>query len=394
MKIIGGIFLCICFIEINCLGLPPSLQKQNQFTLNGRFSDMDKGFVILRYPDAGNRLVVDTSSILNGKFIFTGYINEPTLATLSFSGHLEVTGVPNVATFYLEPTEMSVVASADALRNAVFKGSNTQKTYQKFLVKESKIFRKWKDTLEKRERILNAYSLASEDSLMLKSLEDSLLKLDPQMEAFNKEMGVLQYQFIVENPDTYVSAHFLTSFRKRVSLEFEKKIYDGFREEIKKSKIGRYINNDIYKRSLVAVGSPASDFLLQNINEKKFHLSDLKGKYVLIDFWASWCVPCRQAIPSLKSFYEEYHAKGFEIVTISIDRKDSDWKQALKEEQIPQFYNILFDNEIIKNYENVFLPIPSQILLDRKGIIIWKRGYEEQTDNKSLETVLGEVFTK
>lgn len=394
MRIKAGIFLWLCSIVMECLGQPASLQKKNQFILNGRFKDKNSGFVILRYPDTANHWVVDTSQILNGEFNFAGYINEPTLSTLSFSGYPELNGFPNVATFYLEPTQMSITATAGVLRKAVSKGSKTQTTYQKFLVKESEIYRKWKNILEKKKRILDEYSLASEDSLKSGMLEDSLLKMDPLIKTFNKEMADLRFQFIVENPDTYVSANFLTSFRKRIPLDFEKKIYDGFRNDIKESRIGRYIKNDITKRNQVAVGAIAPDFLLKIINEKNFHLSDLKGKYVLIDFWASWCVPCRQEIPSLKSFYNLYHSKGFEIVTISIDRKESDWKQALQEDQIPQFYNVLFNDEITKKYENVFLPIPSKILVNPKGIIVWKQGYEEQTHNKSLETVLGEVFTK
>lgn len=116
----------------------------------------------------------------------------------------------------------------------------------------------------------------------------------------------------------------------------------------------------------------------------------MKGKLVLLDFRASWCVPCREGIPVLKQYYDQYHSKGFEIVTISIDRRKSDWKEAVLEEKIPYFHNVLVNEEITKGYENVLLPIPSQILINREGIIIWKKTFNIEEGSKNLCTALSE----
>ncbi len=187
-----------------------------------------------------------------------------------------------------------------------------------------------------------------------------------------------------------LKAYLLIFFQKRPSLEFQKAAYEKFSDQIKNSRYGKYLSDAIIRRSLVDIGVLAPDFSGSNPEEKKFTLSEMKGKIVLIDFWASWCIPCREGIPDLKKYYDQYHSKGFEVVTISIDTKKSDWEKAVLEEKIPYFHNLYVNDEITKGYENVLLPIPSQILINREGVIIWKKTFNIEEGYKNLSIALSE----
>lgn len=144
--------------------------------------------------------------------------------------------------------------------------------------------------------------------------------------------------------------------------------------------------------SLLEVGKPAPIFTVKNLKGKEtvFKPSTLfKGKAVLIDFWASWCGPCRQAIPVLKQLYETYSSQGIEFVSISVDEKDADWKKALSSENMPwtQFQALNGGEEAMKLYQ--FCGIPHFVLLDQEGNII-----SRNLTVKKLEDAIKKVVTK
>lgn len=128
------------------------------------------------------------------------------------------------------------------------------------------------------------------------------------------------------------------------------------------------------------IGDKAPELAYRNPNGKKMKLSSLKGKLVLIDFWASWCGPCRRENPNLVSAYQKYtkknfrHGKGFEIYSLSLDSKQKAWVKAINQDQLFWQYHVSdlggWQSEGSKKYE--IRSIPSNVLIDRKGIIIAK----------------------
>lgn len=116
-------------------------------------------------------------------------------------------------------------------------------------------------------------------------------------------------------------------------------------------------------------------------------LEKYKGKYLLVDFWASWCGPCRQAIPKVKELYENYKAKGFEVVSISIDTDKGAWKKAMKEENMP-WEQLLSDNKDKTMEQFQFSGIPTMYLVDSDGKIMERfTGYTEEADAKIKEAL-------
>ena len=118
-----------------------------------------------------------------------------------------------------------------------------------------------------------------------------------------------------------------------------------------------------------SLGSVAPDFTFPDINGKMVSLSSFKGKYVLIDFWASWCGPCRQESPNVQKQYQLYKDKGFEVVSVSIDKKEDAWRKAVEEDQIKGTLLLAQDSKkIMKDY--VFSGIPYMVLLDKEGKVL------------------------
>ncbi len=117
-----------------------------------------------------------------------------------------------------------------------------------------------------------------------------------------------------------------------------------------------------------AEGSQAKNIVLPDINNHNIDLASLKGKVVLIDFWASWCRPCRQTVPGLKKLYIQYHDKGFEIYSISLDEDKSAWKKAIEQDQSTWIH--VNDNAGVIATQWSISYIPSTFLLDKSGKII------------------------
>ena len=132
---------------------------------------------------------------------------------------------------------------------------------------------------------------------------------------------------------------------------------------------------------------PAPDITFQNEKGKTLHLDKLKGKITLIDFWASWCGPCRKEIPHVKKYYEEYKNKGVQFISVSIDAKKDAWTKALKEEQMSwlQGWAPNSGKDVLNTYQ--FNGIPFLILLDKKGNI-YRKYLRDEKIKQAIEDCL------
>lgn len=387
------IYLLILFNFSSDCYSQTSSSSLNTFTLKGEVAGRSNGRIILSYQDSTNVWIYDTTQLENGKFSFQGFINQPTLGILGDPKYVngrEVNSVP----LFLEPKKLTVKLTEGDYENASLKGSKTQDEYNVFLKEKNEVEVKWDSVNYKFDQLSTIYNSNQTDSIEKMVVSEKMDEMRMKMKQKDQEIEDIRYRYIAQFPDSYITAYFLAFLQDRPSIEFYEKAYGKFSDKVKKSRYGKSIRKNIERRLLVDLGAISPEFSAFNPEEKKITLSKMKGKIVLLDFWASWCIPCREGIPDLKKYYELYHSKGFEVVTISVDRNKSDWKEAILEDKITHFNNVRTNDEIAKGYENVFLPIPSQILINSEGKIIWKDTFNKETNSKSLNSVLLEIFDK
>ena len=160
--------------------------------------------------------------------------------------------------------------------------------------------------------------------------------------------------------------------------------YDELSDAAKASYYGQKVKEELYPAG--KVGSAVAEFTVKDNDGKEVTLASLREgkKYVLIDFWASWCNPCRKEIPNLKNLYKLYGDKGFQIVSISIDKKKAEWEKALEEEQLP-WPNFLDETGVADLYKVRF--VPTMYLIDAQGTLVG-----ENLRGQALADKLKELF--
>ena len=133
----------------------------------------------------------------------------------------------------------------------------------------------------------------------------------------------------------------------------------------------------------LAIGTEAPEIALNDINGKPLKLSSLRGKIVLVDFWASWCPPCRKEMPNVKRLYEKFHNKGFDIYAVSLDKEKEAWLSAIKADKLTwtQVSDLQYWNSAIVKLYNIE-GIPFTVLLDKNGVIIAKGLLGEELENQ------------
>lgn len=346
---------------------------KSAYTLTGSITGLDSGWVYLYHPEK-NREIPDSTLIQNGQFEFKGSTDQPEFVLLGY----EQFGQKRFPLgFFLEGGNISLHGTVDSLFKAEVVGSRAQEEYKKFNELRRPIE-------EKQKKLYEDYQMAAMSGDSQKA--ENIQKEYESLEAENKN---LVSQFVKDNPNSYVSAFQLAqTFAYDIDPTTVEPLYNGLHEKVKSSYFGQAIKKSLDAAKTTAIGSKAPDFTLNDINGNPVSLSSFKGKYTLIDFWASWCGPCRVENPNVVKAYHAYKSKGFEILGVSLDEKKDKWEQAIKHDNLdwPQVSDLKgWESSVAALYE--VRAIPMNFLLDKDGKIIAKNLRGEQLLKK-----LGELM--
>lgn len=187
------------------------------------------------------------------------------------------------------------------------------------------------------------------------------------------EIKTINRNFVEDNVDSYyaLNVYYFNVLGNKFDPEEIEPLFLRFPEHLRNSELGKKTWDKIQTGKRMTTGSVAVDFTQNDLNDQPFTLSSLRGKYVLVDFWASWCVPCRQENPNLVKAYEALKDKNFEIVGVSLDQNKSAWENAVKTDNLPWIH--VSDLQGWKNEVSTLYGIasvPQNFLINPEGIII------------------------
>lgn len=356
------------------------------FELNGVVNTSSSNKLFISYFDDQNNKIIDSTIVANGSFKFRGLIKEPRESYLSTNNIFRMDGYSTIK-FYLSPNIIKVKTSFNNLSNSEFKGSETQREFLELKKMKSRVFFKQDSLFALRVSFVELIN-KTQNVDDQKILKEKVGIIDDAVDSSIDEEIIKEFEFIKEYPYSYVCTDLLLSRLKgRKSSKYFSQIqdlYNSLSSKLKNSMRGILLKEKLVLFSENNVGKKIKDYTLIDINKSQFKLSELtNGKYVLLDFWASWCGPCRADTPYLKKLHQKYNNKGFEIVGLSKDQDRKSWIDAIKKDQADWRHILLKDNDNTIEESFFITSIPVKILIDPDGFIIgrWRGGGKDNEDD-------------
>jgi len=364
--------------------LPLSIFAQSEsFTVKGTVGKLNSPSKVYLSYRQNKTVITDSASIKNGMFELKGQVSNPVKAklVLDHAGKgLQSLRTPDFVELYLEKGVVSLI-SKDSVYNAVVVGSVVNDDNRKLTEKLAAAKNKMKVMMAE-------YYAAPDEKKKSKVFQDETEK---RYNAITKEIQEIESAFIRDNPNSYVSLDIVKNTGGSIpNVEVLDSLFKSLTETIRNSSAGKELSERIDKLKLVAVGAIAPDFTQMTPENQPVKLSDFKGKYVLIDFWASWCGPCRAENPNVVKVYNQYKDNGFTVLGISLDNeKGRDaWLKAINKDQLTwtQVSDLKgWYNEVAALYS--VKAVPQNFLIDPNGKIIAKNLRGEELAAKLKEII-------
>jgi peroxiredoxin len=300
---------------------------------------------------------IATTTVSGGRFTLSGNLSNPELYML-FVGEAEPIH------FFAENANMQISVNIANIEQSRVVGSRENDVFMEFM--------SGLNTFLAQQRQLNDSFIALNTSG--NATQEAIMSIRSQFEQLGVEQNTYMENFVFSNPGRIVSAYiaYVSLLRNLDILQIEH-IVNGFDSRTSQSQWVKALSDRVATVRRTEVGQPFIDVTLKTPDDQSISISDFagKGKYVLLDFWAAWCGPCRVANPHIVELYNRYKDRGFEIIGISLDQSKEAWIQAIRDDNLtwPQMSDLKFwQSEAAGLY--MVSAIPHMILLDKEGKII------------------------
>lgn len=328
-------------------------QKPEGFRIEGHIQGIgEKSMVTL--SDANKPTdTLARALVKNGIFILTGHMKEPNMFVLNFVSAKKKTSI------FIGNETVTINGNIENLSAIQVKGSPSENDFLAF------------------EAIFNPYFLKLNQLSQLSNSPDAASKRDSIGEAYQTVVMTIQTKvdsFIQARSSSYVSPFLLVVVNQLSDDIFLlERRYLTLSPQVQQSMYGSYLREQIQTGKVGAIGSEAMDFTQADTAGRPVTLSSFKGKYVLVDFWASWCKPCRMENPNVVAAYERFKSKNFTVLGVSLDRSREAWIKAIQDDKLAwtQVSDLKFWNNAVAQQYHI-QQIPINLLIDPTGKIVGK----------------------
>ena len=374
------------FASLSILLFSCSKVKDGEFLITGKAKGIENGKVVIlqTLDESGMQTItLDSVKVQNEQFEFKGKIAEPAIYSIMFQSQ-------NAAfALIAEHGEINIEVYKDSIPSSKVSGTYNNDEFYKFninLKKEQKIIQKEIEGFQAKNKTAIETAQKVNDTVILN-------KMTKEFKAIQKKYPEFFINYAENNPKSFISVYIIDGMFRSPDVDVKKveKMYNNLEEDIKNTKPGKKVKEAIAKlkgsvTSDVSIGKKAPNFSAKSPEGKTVSLAENLGKVTIIDFWASWCGPCRKENPNVVALYNEMHSKGLNIVGVSLDKDLGKWKEAIAKDQITwiQMSNLQEWNEPIAKMYKVE-QIPTTFLLDSNGVIVAKDLRGDELKAKVME---------
>ena len=340
--------------------------KSNQFKVKLNLDNSDgQTVVLIKSLDGKKPIILDTVVMADNKAVFTVDKDDPqALYILAFKEKKDT------KLLFPDNKNVTVKGDLDDFFHIEATGGDVMNAYNEY---QQHLAQYLTEFVPLEAAANEAYD--NNDSLKYE-------EVNAQMLAIWDEYHNYQFEYIKNHPDSYVAHYILDEMKTDIELDQVKEYADILTgESVFRDNLNKFIESNMR----VELGQPFMDFTLQTKDGKDVNLAEIisNNKVTMIDFWASWCGPCRHENPVVKAAYEKYHAKGFEVIGISVDRNEAKWLEAVEEDALPYIQVRDAEGNVSNDYAVIY--IPSNFLYDQNGVMVAKGLRGEELEAKLAE---------